>query len=89
MAISFGNARFNITSTPRSNDMKTPKEQVFADITAELKINGQASVKGFGKFTVIERAARPGRNPRTGEAVQIEAKRVVKFTPAKALKEII
>lgn len=69
------------------NPFKTPRDQVVADIISELKINGVASIKGFGKFTVIEKAARTGRNPRTGESVQIEAKRVVKFTPAKALKE--
>lgn len=68
-------------------NMATPKETVFADIVSELRINGIANVKGFGKFTVVERAARIGRNPRTGESVEIASKRVVKFTPAKALKE--
>lgn len=79
-----GNTVSNVTY---DNPFKTPREQVIADILAELRINGQASIKGFGKFTVVEKAARLGRNPRTGEQVQIPEKRVVKFTPAKALKE--
>lgn len=44
---------------------------------------------GFGKFEVAERAARTGRNPQTGEEITIEAKKVVKFKPGKALSEAI
>lgn len=66
----------------------TPKEQVFADIVSELKINGQATIRGFGSFTVNPTAARQGRNPRTGEVIQIPAGHRVSFKPAKALKEL-
>lgn len=69
--------------------MSTPREQVFADIVSELKINGQASIRGFGTFSVRPTAARQGRNPATGEAIQIAAGHKVAFKPAKALKEII
>ena len=50
--------------------------------------NGDAvSIAGFGNFTCKQRAARQGRNPRTGETIQIAASRTVGFKPAKALKE--
>jgi DNA-binding protein HU-beta len=45
------------------------------------------SVSGFGSFKVVKRAARKGRNPRTGEDLQIPASKTVKFTAGKALKE--
>ena len=41
---------------------------------------------GFGSFKVVKRKGRKGRNPRTGEAITIRAKNVVKFTPGKAFK---
>lgn len=44
---------------------------------------------GFGSFKVNQRAARAGRNPHTGEAIQIKASKVVKFTPAKFFKEAV
>ena len=46
----------------------------------------EVSLHGFGKFKVTERAARKGRNPRTGEPVKIAASRTLKFTPARTLK---
>ena len=45
------------------------------------------SLVGFGSFKVVERAAREGRNPSTGEKIQIPASKTVKFTPSKSLKE--
>lgn len=65
----------------------TPKDQVIADIISELRINGQASIRGFGTFKVKGVAARTARNPRTGEAVEVPARNKIAFTPAKALKE--
>lgn len=44
---------------------------------------------GFGKFSIMERAARKGRNPATGESIQIAASKAVKFKPAKALKDAV
>lgn len=66
----------------------TPRDQVIADLIAEMKINGTAKLKGFGTFTVKETAARVGRNPRTGEPVNIAASHKVAFKAAKNLKEI-
>ena len=51
--------------------------------------NESVQLIGFGAFEVIERAAREGRNPATGAALKIAAKKVVKFKPGKALAEDI
>lgn len=68
--------------------MLTPRDQVIADLIAELQINGTVKLKGFGTFTVKPTAARQGRNPRTGEPVQIAASHKIAFKPAKNLKEM-
>ena len=62
-------------------------EKLFAIIGATLKKGGTMSISGFGSFKVIQRKARKGRNPRTGEDIQIPESKAVKFTPGKALKE--
>lgn len=54
-------------------------ESVFETISSELTSGREVTIAGFGKFSVQERAARMGRNPKTGEPVQIAAKSVVKF----------
>jgi DNA-binding protein HU-beta len=46
-------------------------------------------INDFGKFKKVDRAARKGRNPFTGETIQIKASKKVRFLPAKALKEVI
>lgn len=52
--------------------------------------NGEAvTLAGFGSFYVGERAARTGRNPRTGKAIEIEAAKIPKFRPGKALKDAV
>ncbi len=53
-----------------------------------IKKNAKQGVQlvGFGSFKVVKRKGRKGRNPRTGEAITIRAKNVVKFTPGKAFK---
>ena len=58
-------------------------------ITAALHEEEKVQLMGFGSFEVKKRAARTGRNPRTGEECLIPASRVVKFTPGKALKEAV
>lgn len=55
----------------------------------EMRKEGDVPLAGLGKFKVVKRKARVGRNPATGEAIQIPAKTVVKFTVAKALKDLI
>jgi DNA-binding protein HU-beta len=62
-------------------------DNLFNIIGASLKEGDAVSIAGFGTFKVVDRKARKGRNPRTGEEVQIPASTVVKFTAGKALKE--
>ncbi|MES2023359.1 MAG: HU family DNA-binding protein [Patescibacteria group bacterium] len=62
---------------------------IFNTITDTMKKGDEVSVAGFGIFSVKGRAARMARNPKTGEQVKVEAKRVPKFRPAKALKDMV
>jgi len=54
-----------------------------------LKENDTVTLVGFGSFTVRERAARTGRNPRTGKTIEIPAAKVPVFKPGKALKDAV
>ena len=58
-------------------------------IKATLKKGSNVTLVGFGTFRVAKRAARAGRNPRTGEAIKIKAARVPKFSAGKALKSAV
>ena len=62
-------------------------EAVVAGIRSSLKKGNAVTLVGFGTFTVGKRAARTGRNPRTGDSIKIKAARVPKFRPGKALKD--
>lgn len=55
----------------------------------ELGSSGEFTLPGVGKLKAKERPARTGRNPQTGEAVQVAAKTVVKFAPAKSLTDTL
>ena len=62
----------------------------FFDLIAQSLIAGEdVKLSGFGNFQIRTKAARPGRNPRTGEAIPIEARRVVTFHASSKLKEQI
>lgn len=58
-------------------------------ITNALVAGEKLSIVGFGTFEVVERAAREGRNPQTGESLMIKACKMPKFKPGKAFKELI
>ncbi|MGA9393752.1 MAG: HU family DNA-binding protein [Azonexus sp.] len=58
-------------------------------VKAALKAGDSVSLIGFGTFAVGERAARTGRNPRTGKALKIKAAKVPKFRPGKGLKDAV
>ncbi len=58
-------------------------------ITGALKNDDQVVLVGFGTFSVKDRAARTGRNPQTGEPIQIKAAKVPGFKPGKALKDAV
>lgn len=53
-----------------------------------IEVGERINLVGFGSFSVIDRAPRVGRNPRTGEQVSIPSRRSIKFCPGQALKEI-
>ena len=62
-------------------------ESIVDAIKQTLKKGGTVSLVGFGSFSVGKRAARTGRNPRTGTAIKIKAAKVPKFRPGKTLKD--
>jgi len=70
-------------------DSKVFLESLTTLVENTIKAGGEVPLKGLGKFKVQRRQARMGRNPATGEAIQIPAKTVVKFTVAKALKDLV
>ena len=62
---------------------------VFSSITKAMKTGDTVTLVGFGTFKVVERKARKGRNPQTGEEIDIKASKAPKFTAGKALKEAV
>ena len=64
-------------------------DSLLSTITAQLKKGEKVTLPGFGTFKVSKRKARTGRNPRTGEAIKIKARKVPQFTCGKALKEAV
>jgi DNA-binding protein HU-beta len=58
-------------------------------IAMELKRGGKVSITGFGSFELRKRAARDGRNPRTGKVITIEASTVPAFRAGRALKDLV
>jgi len=69
------------------SDAKDAVDAIFDAIAGELGKGGEVAVAGFGKFSVSKRAAREGRNPATGETIQIAASNAAKFSAASALKK--
>lgn len=64
--------------------------KAFTETVAETLQNGdKIQLVGFGTFEVVERAAREGRNPLTGESLHIEASKAPKFKAGKALKDVV
>ena len=78
-----------------SRVLKTKKDAqmavdcVLSSITKTLEKGGSVTLVGFGTFKVAERKARKGRNPQTGEEINIAARKVPKFVSGKALKEAV
>ncbi len=64
-------------------------EALIGGVKSTLKKNNSVTLVGFGTFSVTKRAARAGRNPRTGVAIKIKAAKVPKFRPGKALKDAL
>jgi len=62
-------------------------DSFISNVTEALKKGDKIALTGFGTFSASERAARTGRNPKTGEAIQISAKTVAKFKAGKGLTD--
>ena len=70
-------------------DAEKAVDGVFEAITGALKAGDDVRLVGFGSFSVAERAASEGRNPRTGEKIQIAASKQPKFSAGKGLKDAV
>jgi DNA-binding protein HU-beta len=70
-------------------DARKAVDSVFAAIAQAAADGGEVSLNGFGKFKVKDSPAREGRNPSTGETIQIAASKKLAFTPAKAVKDLL
>jgi integration host factor subunit beta len=68
-------------------DVEKIVDTIFDEITAALAKGDRVELRGFGAFSVKERGQRQGRNPRTGESVQVDAKRLPFFKTGKGLRE--
>jgi DNA-binding protein HU-beta len=72
-----------------NSQAKAALDATIAEITAQLKAGNDVKFTGFGKFSTVDRPAREGRNPQTGESMQIAAKTAAKFSPGAELKKAV
>lgn len=77
------------TTDITKKDATKAVEAVFEAIESALKQGDKVQLIGFGNFEVRERAARKGRNPQTGEEIEIPASKIPAFKPGKSLKEAV
>ena len=76
-----------VTSTKK--EAQAAVDCIISTITKSLGKKAAVTLVGFGTFKVAERKARTGRNPQTGETIEIKAKNMPKFTAGKALKDAV
>ena len=69
-----------------TRDIEAIVDCFFEEVVSQLAHGGRVELRGFGTFSTRERDARTGRNPRTGDAVKIDAKRVPHFKPGKEMR---
>ena len=69
-----------------NTDARKAVESLISTVEKTLKKGDEIALTGFGKFSVVKRNARTGRNPQTGETVKIKASKAPKFTPGAGLK---
>ena len=72
-----------------SQEAKKLVELLLETMKSKLEEGDEVKISGFGKWTVKEKASRPGRNPHTGERIEISARRVVTFHPSEKLREAV
>ena len=77
------------TATLEKKQAKAFLEGLTVLVEKTVRKSGEVPLKGLGKFRVVKRKARMGRNPATGEVIAIPAKKVVKFRLAKACKDAV
>ena len=77
------------TSGLSKKDAGTAVDAFIGELENALKSGEEVTFTGFGKFHVAERGAREGRNPRTGETMQIAASKVPRFTAGSGLKKAV
>jgi len=70
-------------------DSEVIVDTLFESVIKALRTGDKLEVRGFGSFRVRQRNARVGRNPKTGDKVEVPAKRVPYFKPSKELKDLI
>ncbi len=73
----------------RAEDVEQMVDIFFDEISQRLAEGGRVELRGFGAFSTRARDERQGRNPRTGEAVHVEAKRVPYFRPGKDMRRAL
>lgn len=73
----------------RAQEIEQVVDIFFDEIAGRLAEGGRVELRGFGAFSTREREARTGRNPRTGEAVEVPAKRVPYFKPGKEMRNAL
>ena len=73
----------------RAEEIEQVVDIFFNEITERLAEGGRVELRGFGAFSTREREARQGRNPRTGDAVEVPAKRVPYFKPGKEMRNAL
>ncbi len=73
----------------RAQEVEQVVDIFFDEIARRLAEGGRVELRGFGAFSTREREARTGRNPRTGEAVDVPAKRVPYFKPGKEMRNAL
>jgi nucleoid DNA-binding protein len=81
-----------IDSMAKRNELPRPKAEeivngLFDDIVAALKKGDKVNISGFGTFSISQRKGRLGRNPKTGESIEIAPSQAAKFKAGKILKE--
>lgn len=92
--MTYVNKKFIADSIAENFDLSKDKanrivDMVFSTIEVNLQLGQEVDINGFGKFSVTERDEREARNPRTGEAITVPAKKAVKFKPSKTLKDFV
>jgi len=81
--------KINATTGLSKKDSAVMMESVFTIMKESLEAGETIKISGFGNFEVNQKAARKGRNPQTGEAITIEARKVLNFKPSTVLRQAV